>query len=317
MEHKPEGSPPTTHHHNAKFREFFQFRCSFRWAGAGLAVGALAAAAARWEPLRLPTIALLGTVGAVGATYSTVVEPRCPVLERVTVRLPSLPPALDGLRIGQMGDMHLGFPHGHVNTQWAVNAMRMEQPDVLVLTGDFVSFTHTIPDLPDLFRSLTAPLGVYAVPGNHDHWEGLNAIRSHLEPLGITFLMNENRCLRWHGGELWLAGIDDMWYGIPDIETALAGVPDGACTVLLSHAPDFADTARQYGVALQLSGHTHGGHLHLPLLGWFCVPFHGIRYISGLEQVGDMQLYVTRGLGGAPLRMNCPPEATIITLRCG
>lgn len=307
------------HHHrqNAKFHEFFQFRCSPQWIGTGLFLGGVAALSWRWRRWRVPTALLVGGAGVAGTVYSTMIEPRRPVLERVTIHLPTLPPALDGIRIGQLSDMHLGFPHGHANTRWGVATMLAEQPEVLVLTGDFVSFTRTIPDLPDLLHPLQAPLGVYAVPGNHDHWEGLADIRAHLEPLGITFLMNESRCLRWNGGELWLAGIDDMWYGTPDLGAALADVPDGACTLLLSHAPDFADTATHHKVALQLSGHTHGGHLHLPLLGWFCVPFHGIRYVSGLERVGDMRLYVTRGLGGAPLRMNCPPEATLVTLRRG
>jgi hypothetical protein len=267
--------------------------------------------AARRKRLRFPTFATIGTVAA----YSTMIEPRRPVLERVTLRFPSLPPELDGLRIGHLSDFHLGFPNGLKNTRWAVKQMLLEQPDVLVLTGDFVSFRRSIPDLPGALRTLRAPLGMYAVPGNHDHWEGLDDIRASLEPLGVRFLMNEHVCLRWRGGDLWLAGIDDMWYGKPDLNAALAGIPPHAFTILLSHAPDFADIARTRPISLQLSGHTHGGHLQLPWLGWFCVPFHGFRYVSGLEQVGTMQVYITRGLGGTPLRLNCRPDATVLTLR--
>ncbi|NJN66778.1 MAG: metallophosphoesterase [Chloroflexaceae bacterium] len=303
---------------NVALHEFFQFRCSWQWVGAGIGagfgVGVLATMALRQKQLRLPGLALAGFVGAGGVAYATMLEPRRPVLERVTLRLPSLPPALDGLRIGQFSDFHLGFPFTRANTQWAVRQMMDEKPDVIVLTGDFVSFRRAIPDLPALFGPLQAPLGVYAVPGNHDYWEGMDDIRASLEPAGVEFLINASRPLCWRGNEWWLAGIDDTWYGKADLAAALDGVPRGAFVVLLAHAPDIADTAAPWGVAVQLSGHTHGGHMHLPVLGKFCVPLHGLRYTSGLEQVGSMQLYVSRGLGGVPLRLNCRPEATILTL---
>lgn len=306
------------HTRNVAFHEFFQFRCSWQWIGtgigAGFGVGALATVLMRWKALRLPGLALAGLAGAGGLAYATMLEPRRPVLERVTLRLPSLPPALDGLRIGQLSDFHLGLPFTSDNTRWAVRQLMAERPDIIMLTGDFVSFRRAIPALPDLFRPLRAPLGVYAVPGNHDYWEGIDDIRARLEPLGITFLINANRRLCWRGNEWWLTGIDDTWYGSADLEAALDGVPTDAFTVLLSHAPDVADAAAPRGIAVQLSGHTHGGHMQLPILGKFCVPLHGLRYISGLERVGPMHLYVSRGIGGMPLRLNCHPEATLLTL---
>jgi hypothetical protein len=213
--------------------------------------------------------------------------------------------------------MHLGYLHTSNNTRQAVQQVMNEQPDLIVLTGDFVSFHRAIAHLPDLFRPLHAPLGVYAITGNHDHWEGVDDIIDALEPLHITFLINENVCLNWRGGNFWLAGIDDLWYGAPDLHTTLAGIPEEAFTVMLAHEPDVADVIAQHGVQVQLSGHTHGGHLVLPVLGTPCLPHHGVRYVSGLVQVGAMQVYVSRGLGGFPLRFNCRPEATIITLRRG
>lgn len=287
-------------------------RYSPRWLGAGAALGMLATLAVQWGGT--PTAVALGAASVAGAAYATLFEPRRPVLERVTLRLPTLPAALEGLRIGQLSDMHLGHPHGQANTQWAVQQMGNEEPDVLVLTGDFVSFHHAIADLPALLRPLYAPLGIYAVPGNHDYWEGLDAIRAGLEPLGIEFLINTSTRLDWRGAELWLAGVDDLWHNGADLDAALAQVPPDVFTLLLAHEPDLADAAAERNVAMQLSGHTHGGHLCLPLLGSFCLPLHGTRYPVGLEQVGAMQLYVSRGLGGMPLRMGCPPEATIFTL---
>lgn len=287
-------------------------RFSPRWLGAGAALGTLATLAV--QALGPAAVATLGVTGVAGVAYATLVEPRRPVLERVTLRLPNLPPALVGLRIGQLSDMHLGKPYAYENTRWAVQQMCQEQPDLLVITGDFVSYPDPIADLPMLLRPLHAPLGVYAVPGNHDYWEGVDTICRVLEPVGIEFLINSSRQLRWRGGEFWLAGIDDVWGGTANVDVAMAPVPADAFTLLMAHAPDFADVATRYNIAVQFSGHTHGGHLCLPFLGSFCLPRYGMRYAIGHEQVGDMQLYVTRGLGGLPLRLGCPPEATIFTL---
>ncbi len=112
----------------------------------------------------------------------------------------------------------------------------------------------------------------------------------------------------WASGR-WLCG-----GGTADLDAALAQVPADAFTLLPAHAPDFADVAARHNIAVQFSGHTHGGHMCLPLLGWFCLPLHGMRYAAGHERVQAMQLYITRGLGGLPFRLGCPPEATIFTL---
>lgn len=254
----------------------------------------------------------MGLLAAMG--YAIMLEPRQPVLERVVLKFPRFPTPPSGLRIGHLSDFHLGLPFAKANTRWAVARLMEERPDLIVITGDFVSFRHAIPLLPQLLAGLQAPLGVYAVAGNHDHWEGLDAIRAHLEPLGIAFLMNRNVRLQWQGVTFWLAGIDDIWYGRTDFAGAMEGIPKGAFVILLAHAPDVADQAATYPIALQLSGHTHGGHLYLPGLGWFCVPFYGLHYISGVSRVGTMQVYVSRGLGGLPMRLNCRPEVTVLTI---
>jgi hypothetical protein len=291
----------------------FQVRCSKRWLVVSAGAGGLAALSIRMGGL--PMLAAWGTAGMVGLTYATLVEPRLPVLKRVTLHIANLPPELDGLRIGQLSDMHLGYIHCYENTQWAVQQVMNEQPELIVVTGDFVSFHSAISQIPDLFRPLQAPLGVYAITGNHDHWEGVDEVREQAESVGIEFLINANTRLQWRGGSLWLAGIDDLWYGIPDLHATLHGIPAGAFTILLAHEPDFADVAAQRQVHVQLSGHTHGGHIDLPWLGSPCLPHHGIHYVSGQYQVGSMHLYVSRGLGGFPLRFHCPPDATILTLK--
>lgn len=283
------------------------------WLGAGALGGALGLLALR----RWGGAALLGAgaAGLLGGLYATLVEPGRPRLERVTLHLPGLPPALDGLRIGQISDTHLGVPWSERNLAWAVAQMRREQPDLLALTGDFVTLHTALERVGPLLAGLSAPLGVYAVPGNHDYWEGLDDLRGQLDRAGIALLLNEHRRLSWSGAELWLVGLDDIWEGQGDLEAALRGVPAGAFTLLLAHAPDAADEAARRGVALQLSGHTHGGHLRLPLIGPFARPIYGLNYVIGRYQVGPTALYVSRGLGGMPLRLGCPPEAALLTLR--
>ncbi|MEI7769306.1 MAG: metallophosphoesterase [Chloroflexales bacterium] len=272
---------------------------------------------ARWLGISAGAAAALGAAGLAGAAYAMHYEPGRPRLERVSLRFAGLPAALDGLRIGQLSDLHLGHRFAAENTRWAVAQMVAEAPDILALTGDFVSYTKDIADLPGLLAPLRAPLGIYAVPGNHDHWEGLPAIIEALRPLGVEFLINAQRRLIWRGATLTLAGVDDIWEGEVDLAAALADSPAGGFTLLLCHVPDMADEAAAHSVDLQLSGHTHGGHMRMPWLGSFVLPRHGWRYPAGLAHVGNTQVYVSRGVGGIPLRLGCPPEATIITLRRG
>jgi hypothetical protein len=259
--------------------------------------------------------ALAGAIGVPLWRYATLVEPASPRLERVDLRLPQLPTALDGLRVGLISDLHLGFRFAAQNTRWAVEQMRHEAPELIALTGDFISFHHAIPDIAPLLRDLSAPLGVYAVPGNHDYWEGIADVRNALTLCEIPLLFNQHRRLEWRGGELWLVGLDDIWDGSVSPRRALEGVPPGAFTLLLAHSPDLAADAARFGFDVQLSGHTHGGHIRLPLLGPLGVPRFGRRYIIGRYQVGPTAVYVSRGIAGPPLRFLCPPEATIITLR--
>lgn len=278
----------------------------------GAALGLLGLRRLGW-----PLAASAGGIGALTWGYAAYVEPARPRLERVELWLPRLPAALDGLRVGHLSDPHLGFRYAEQNLRWGVAQMLREAPELIAITGDFVSFQRAIPDVAALLRGLSAPLGVYAVPGNHDYWEGVDDVRSALALCGIPLLVNEHRRLSWNGGDLWLVGVDDIWDGSVSVRDALRGVPPGACTLLLSHAPDFADEAARFGFDVQLSGHTHGGHIRLPLLGPLGLPRFGRRYVMGQFQVGPTAVYVSRGLAGPPLRLLCPPEATIITLRAG
>ncbi len=289
-------------------------RYSQRWLGATVAGGVLAVVGMAIGGV--PAMAAIGVAGALGAAYTFFYEPRKPVLERITLEFPDLPPAFDGLRIGQISDMHLGMRFTAANSRWAVAQMAREQPDLLVFTGDFVSYEHAIDDLPAILAGLPeAPLGRFAVPGNHDYWEGVPEIRQALSHVGIEMLFNEQRLLQRGDDELLLLGVDDCWSGTCDLDSALLGAPEDRFRLLLAHCPDVGLVAAERGVQLQLSGHTHGGHLCLPMLGSFCLPRHGWEYYIGLERAGATQIYVSRGIGGIPIRLGCPPEVTILTLR--
>lgn len=256
-----------------------------------------------------------GAFGAAIGLYATLVEPRWPVLEQHELHFADLPAHLDGLRIGQISDIHLGVPAATHNLRWAIEQMAREQPDLIVFTGDFIHHRAAQSQLPALLAGLQAPMGMYCVFGNHDGWESDTTLRDTLAAHGVALLLNEHRRLAWHGGELFVIGLDDVWDGTPDLEQALDGVPYGAFTLLLAHTPHGAPAAAKLGVDMQLSGHTHGGHMVLPLLGPIAKPRYTGRFLSGMFRVGRMTLYVSRGLGGFPLRFACRPEAAIFTLR--
>lgn len=283
------------------------------WFGAGALAAGLGALALR--QLGWPAAAGLGGLGAAGLAYTTRYEPAHPRLERVTLSFANLPAELDGLRVGQISDTHLGLRYTEQNCAWGVEQLAREQPELIAVTGDLAGCKAGIPPIVPLLKGLRAPLGVYAVPGNHDYWEGMADVRGALALAGIPLLINRSLQLRWNGADLWLAGVDDMFDGRPDYAAARAGIPAGAFSILLSHAPDTAADAADYGFALQLSGHSHGGHVRLPGLGALTHPRYGARYVIGHHRVGALQLYVSRGLGGAAFRMFCPPELTIFTLR--
>jgi len=253
-----------------------------------------------------------------GAGWATLGEPNWPVVERIEVTLPRLPARLDGLRVAQLSDLHISqyTTQGDIGRAAAL-AMR-QSPDLLVLTGDFIwrEVTQHAEKLVEPLRSLHAPLGVYAVLGNHDHWEGAALTAGVLAEAGVALLVNQAVRLD-AAAPLWLVGLDDVWERKHDMRAALAGAPDDDCKLLLVHEPDYADEAARYPVDLQLSGHSHGGQINLPRVGRPVLPYLGQKYPAGLYQVGQMSLYTNRGIGviAPPVRFNCPPEVTVLTLR--
>jgi predicted MPP superfamily phosphohydrolase len=240
-------------------------------------------------------------------------------VKHVSMALPDEHKGLAGLRIGQLSDFHRGpFVAENYIRRGAETLMEFA-PDLIALTGDFVMRARHAESCACALSALEAPMGVYAVLGNHDYWSGDVAhVVSALEEQGIQVLVNDAVLVEHQSQPLMVAGVDDAWVGEPDIAKALAGRPAGVPVVLLSHAPDFAVTAAEHNVLLQLSGHSHGGQVQLPGPGPVLLPPFSRKYPCGLAYVPDSGTYVYTnvGLGSVfpPLRLNCPPEITVLTL---
>lgn len=249
-------------------------------------------------------------------------DPEQLAVERVTVRLPRLPHAFHGFTLVQLSDFHYGPLVEPASLSAAFDVARALQPDLFVVTGDFVSRLTRVEAgwLARELSRLSAPEGVFAVLGNHDYWaEGDEVeVAEAVEAAGARVLRNEHVALQRDGAALYLAGVDDVRAGADDLPRALCGIPPEACVLLLAHEPYFADAVAHTGrVALQLSGHSHGGQMRVPVLEPLVLRLTGHhKYPRGLNRVGELQMYTNRGLGvvGLPLRYKCPPEVTHLTL---
>jgi predicted MPP superfamily phosphohydrolase len=272
----------------------------------------------RWA-LGVPLATAAAAAGGAGYAYG--IEPDWLAIEQVTVRVPDLPPALDGLRIAHLSDLHWGPYTGQREVRAAVQAANALAPDLSVLSGDYVLYSagYAEPCAAEL-AALRAPLGVFAIPGNHDYWTDIDVVTAELRRTRLPVLRNESHRLEIDGSPLWLAGVDDVWEQHDDLAAALRGIPRDEPVLLLAHEPDFADEAARAPkrIFLQLSGHSHGGQVNLPVLGRPILPWLGQKYPAGLQVVpgSSLQVYTSRGIGviAPPLRFNCRPEVALLTI---
>ena len=268
---------------------------------------------------------MAGVLAAIGLSSAEVyasryVNPYDPVLERVTLPLPAEHSGLDGLKIGFVTDTHVGPFISNDDMRRALDLLRPEAPDLLLLGGDYASespryVAGAAAVLGEFARE--TPLGGYGVMGNHDYSiSGRYAIDG-LEDAGIGLLINDVAEVRVNGESLWIAGIDETLLGDPDVAGTFAKAPAGAAVLALWHEPQFAEQAAKAGAFAQLSGHTHGGQIRLPGIGPLGLPVHGKRHVIGRSDANGMPVYTSRGVGvyRPPMRFNCPPEVTLVTLR--
>jgi uncharacterized protein len=235
----------------------------------------------------------------------------------VTVR--GLPPAFSGLRIALLADIHRGPFFSAHRVRRIVNLTNAQHPDLIALAGDYVHRNKRyIPSVWAELAHLHAPLGVYAVLGNHDYWESGPLSFAGMHQAHIINLTNANHRLERDGQVVYLAGVDDLWAGKPDLAEAMKGVGPHDTAVLLCHNPDYIEQAHDPRAKLWLAGHTHGGQVCLsPGRPFVHASRCKLRYLGGLAECDDIQIYVSHGVGTVtpPLRWNCPAELPIIELR--
>lgn len=260
--------------------------------------------------------------------YAYHVEPTWLAVNRLDLPVRGLHPALAGLRVAHLSDFHYGphIPPGYL--EGAVARVAAERPDLIALTGDFVDRgPEHVGRAARLFRGLSAPLGVFAVLGNHDFsvhtprgrrkYPGLDrAVADALAAEGVQVLRNRAATVGRGGGSLLVAGVDDLWSGEADPAAALGGACTGTPRVLLAHNPQAAD-ALAHRADVVLSGHTHGGQIDWPGLGRLFLHRAARRWAAGRYPLpGGGHLYVNTGVGfGWRMRFGVRPEVAVLALR--
>jgi uncharacterized protein len=232
------------------------------------------------------------------------------------VVVPGLDPAHDGLRIAHLTDLHVGMMTPDAKILRAFKRAADARPDLLVMTGDFVCYSPKfVGKLGELTKGLDMP--VYTVLGNHDYWTDGHGVKKALEKNGYAVLRNGHSELMLRHAPLSIVGIDDAITGHADHRKAFRGVRRSGSRLVLTHAPNLADRAAEYGSSFIVAGHTHGGHVNIPRVTEPLFRRFGNRYLQGFYDVGGSRLYVNCGIGSSsvPIRAGAPSEVAIFTLR--
>ncbi len=256
-----------------------------------------------------------------GLLYAREVETRWVEMKPVELTLPRLAPEFDGYRLVQIGDFHLDDWSKPERLHRVVEKVNEQRPDLVAITGDFASYSARELDaerLVEALRALRARDGGVAILGNHDYLTDVKLVRRCIREGGVEELINSVRTLRRGAAALHVAGIDDIMEGNSRLDLVLRELPEDGAAILLAHEPDFADvSAATRRFDLQLSGHSHGGQVAVPLLQRLVLPPFSQRYTRGLYHVRGMMQYTNRGIGfvHSRLRFLCRPEITVFTLR--
>ena len=278
----------------------------------------------RWQKCVRASAAVIPLLIFGAVFWGFFIEPNRLVVRQETIQIDNWPPELNGLRIAVIGDIHTGGPFiNDRKLKQIVELTNQQQPDLVVLLGDYMSpdswHSHRVePEVTAAaLKNLQAPLGVYAVLGNHDWWYNGGKVRRALEDNGIRVLDDEVAEIKWRNGSFWLAGLADLWTRPQHVKETIAKVPRGATIVALTHNPDvFPDLPAS--VPLLLAAHTHGGQVNLPLIGTPIVPSRfGSKYTAGHLFENGHHLFVTTGIGTSilPVRFRVTPEIVILTIK--
>lgn len=255
--------------------------------------------------------------------WAILIEPNRLALNAQTIKIDSWPANLNGLRIVALSDIHTGAPFiNEAKLHRIVEVANAQNPDLIVILGDYMSPNNwrsrrVEPEVTAaVLKDLKAPLGVYAVLGNHDWWYNGNKVRQAFESNGIRVLEDDVSEVKWRNASFWLAGFGDLWTRGQHINQVLTEAPADATVIGLTHNPDIFPQLPST-VPLLLAGHTHGGQVTLPLIGAAVVPSdYGQRYTAGHVFENGHHLFVTTGIGTSilPVRFGVPPEIAVLTI---
>jgi uncharacterized protein len=244
-----------------------------------------------------------------------------PEITEMDIHIRRLGAAYDGLKVVHLTDIHHSLYTPLEDVERAVKMTNHLQPDLIALTGDYVTFSPTyIWPVAQVLGRLRARLGVFAVLGNHDFQVDADEMTSALKAHRIHVLRNSHFALDSGDDHLWLVGVDDLWWSADDLEAGMRHVPPQDPKILLCHNPVGVHMAAEHHIDLVLSGHTHGGQVRLPVVGGLYTRSKlGKRFIAGWNRLDGTQIYVSRGIGKVlvPLRVGCPPEIACLNLRAG
>jgi predicted MPP superfamily phosphohydrolase len=240
------------------------------------------------------------------------------------ISLPSWPAACNGIRVAVLADLHVGSPYNGVDKlERIVDLTLAAKPDLILLAGDYLihgvlggKFVEPEIIAKGLSR-LSAPLGVFAVLGNHDRWHNTRRFENAFEAVGVPVLEDAVATLASGQCTFSLVGLSDFWSGPRHYAAALSKLPRGAPALAFTHNPDIFPLIPE-SVQLTFAGHTHGGQVYLPILGRLIVPSrYGQLYAAGHTIEQGRHLFVSPGLGTSilPVRFLVPPEVSVVTIR--
>ncbi len=264
----------------------------------------------------------LSAYSFVGASKGLIDRNDYDIIER-TVKIQNLPDDFKGFTIGLMSDIHSSEFMTKPEMDDYVAALNGLKSDIIFVPGDFVnSQTEEVYPFVEAFSALRAPYGVYGCLGNHDFFADVEVVAKEVDGCGVKLLRNDAVKITKGSSFLNLVGVDDIPInGEPGVylERALSSVHNPNPRILLCHKPYFLDSFESHNIDLTLAGHTHGGQVVFAKVGNMIVCPAALfsKYVWGLYKSGNSQMYITRGIGtvGVPIRINCPPEITKITLQ--
>ena len=261
-----------------------------------------------------------------GGLYMSKYEPSWLDVTELKLKLPRLPSSFSGIRLIQVSDLHYDTWMNADRLNSILSVVSGLSPDLVAITGDFTlnkfrSFRQEdqlkYDEFAQVLSGFTSQYLTLGTLGYHDYWVDREVMMNLFQKGGVVDLNNMVYPLKNGGDTLYISGLDDVVHRRQRLDLVEAQVPTSACAILLVHEPDFADVSALNGrFDLQISGHTHGGQVMLPLIGQPFLPYLGRKYLAGLYRVGDMLLYTNRGVGMNPpyIRLNCRPEITVFTL---